>query len=82
MKSKEAGRRSYESGKKYAQEHFFNKANVNKPSEYSSLHDAGRQTLRNTDKRTKKVSSSTVEAIKYLRNPERYHVDGDLLRWY
>lgn len=78
----EAGKRSYESGKKYAQEHFFSKANISNPNKYLSLQEAGRRTLQNTDKRTKQVSSSTFEAVKYLRHPERYQVDGDLMRWH
>lgn len=78
----EAGKRSYESGKKYAQEHFFSKANISNPNKYLSLQEAGRRTLQNTDKRTKQVSSSTIEAVKYLRRPERYQVDGDLMRWH
>lgn len=79
----EAGKRSYESGKKYAEEHFFSKANsTSNLAEDLSLFRAGRQTLANTDKRTKKVSGSTVEAIKYLRHPERYQVDGYLMRWH
>lgn len=89
-----AGKKSYEAGKRYAEEHFFSKAddtltNVlsgklgkENISQYQSLRDAGIQTLRNTDKRTKKVSGSTIEAIKYLKHPEYYQVDGDLLRWH
>ena len=41
-----------------------------------------RNTLQNTDKRTQKVKNSTVEAIKYLRRPENYQVDGRLMRWH
>lgn len=78
----EAGKRSYESGKKYAQEHFFSKMDMNKQAEYHSLLRAGRQTLANTDMRTRKVSNSTVEAVKYLMHPERYLVDGDLIGWW
>ena len=51
-------------------------------AEYEHLMKAGRKTLSNTDKRTKKVGSSTVEAIKFLRDPNRYTVDGELYdRW-
>ena len=84
----EAGKRSYESGKRYAEEHFFSEArkigidSASSSARRMSLEDAGRQTLKNTDRRTKKVSSSTVEAVKYLRHPERYQVDGELLRWF
>ena len=72
-----AGKLSYESGKKYANEHFFNKM---KDSDwggeyYNALYQAWKQTLQNTDKRTKRVSSSTIDAIKYLRHPESYSVD-------
>ena len=81
LKSK-AGRLSYEMGKKYAEEHFFNKADIANPIKYQHLMDAGRQTLQNTDKRTKKVSKSTIEAIKFLRDPNSSIVDGELLRWY
>lgn len=78
----EAGRRSYEMGKKYAEEHFFSKADIANPIKYEHLIDAGRQTLRNTDERTKKVSKSTIEAIKFLRDPNSSIVDGELLRWH
>lgn len=74
----EAGKRSYEAGKKYAKENFFDKADIANPIKYQSLNDAGRRTLRYTDERTRKVEKSTVEAIKYLSRPERYTVDGDL----
>lgn len=77
----EAGRRSYESGKKYAKDTFFSNADFNKPDEYQYYMNAGRKTLRNTDKRTRKVQKSTVEAIKYLRHPERYNVDGSIMDW-
>lgn len=78
-----AGKLSYESGKKYANEHFFNKMKDSTVSydwrdreNYNALYQAGKQTLQNTDKRTKRVSGSTIEAIKYLRHPESYLVDG------
>lgn len=81
-----AGKLSYESGKKYAYEHFFSKMKDSTVSydwrdrkNYNALYQAGRQTLQNTDKRTKRVSGSTIEAIKYLRNPESYLVDGQLI---
>ena len=76
-----AGKLSYESGKKYANEHFFNKMkdstvsyDWNDRENYNALYLAGKQTLQNTDKRTKRVSSSTIDAIKYLRHPENYSV--------
>lgn len=79
-----AGKLSYESGKKYANEHFFNKMKDSTVSydwrdreNYNALYQAGKQTLQNTDKRTKRVSGSTIEAIKYLRHPESYLVAGD-----
>lgn len=84
-----AGKLSYESGKKYANEHFFNKMKDSTVSydwrdheNYNALYQAGKQTLQNTDKRTKRVSGSTIEAIKYLRHPENYLVDGQLLKLY
>ena len=84
-----AGKLSYESGKKYANEHFFNKMKDSTVSydwrdreNYNALYQAGKQTLQNTDKRTKRVSGSTIEAIKYLRHPESYLVDGSLLKLY
>ena len=84
-----AGKLSYESGKKYANEHFFNKMKNSTVSydwrdreNYNALYQAGKQTLQNTDKRTKRVSGSTIEAIKYLRHPESYLVDGSLLKLY
>lgn len=77
-----AGKLSYESGKKYANEHFFNKMKDSTVSydwrdreNYNALYLAGKRTLQNTDKRTKRVSSSTIDAIKYLRHPESYSVD-------
>ena len=76
-----AGKLSYESGKKYANEHFFNKMKDPTVSydwrdreNYNALYQAGKQTLQNTDKRTKRVSSSTIDAIKYLRHPESYSI--------
>lgn len=84
-----AGKLSYESGKKYAYEHFFSKMKDSTVSydwrdrkNYNALYQAGKQTLQNTDKRTKRVSGSTIEAIKYLRHPESYLVDGELLKLY
>ena len=84
-----AGKLSYESGKKYAYEHFFSKMKDSAVSydwrdrkNYNALYQAGKQTLQNTDKRTKRVSGSTIEAIKYLRKPESYLVDGELLKLY
>ena len=81
-----AGKLSYESGKKYAYEHFFSKMKDSTVSydwrdrkNYNALYQAGKQTLQNTDKRTKRVSGSTIEAIKYLRHPESYLVDGKLI---
>ena len=78
-----AGKLSYESGKKYANEHFFNKMKDSTVSydwrdreNYNALYLAGKQTLQNADKRTKRVSSSTIDAIKYLRHPESYSVDA------
>ena len=78
-----AGKLSYESGKKYANQHFFNKMKDSTVSydwrdreNYNALYQAGKQTLQNTDKRTKRVSGSTIEAIKYLRHPESYLVDA------
>lgn len=84
-----AGKLSYESGKKYANEHFFNKMKDSTVSydwrdreNYNALYLAGKQTLQNTDKRTRRVSSSTIDAIKYLRHPESYLVDGQILKLY
>ncbi len=90
----QAGKKSYEAGKKYAEEKFFKKANAildswdaNEPldttrtNQAHSFISAGRQSLARADKRTKKVQKSTIEAIKYLRHPENYQVDADLLRW-
>ena len=81
----EAGKKSYEAGKKYAEEQFFSKMrdliDDGDMSNVMSLHKAGKQTLANADKRTKMVQRSTKEAIKYLRHPENYQIDADLLRW-
>ena len=83
----EAAKKSYELGKKYANDEFFSKLDMSftgkqSIAEYEHLIKAGRKTLSNTDKRTKKVGSSTVEAIKFLRDPNRYTVDGELWdRW-
>ena len=77
-----AGKLSYESGKKYAKEHFFDKMTdistfdqYDRNKNYQAMYLSGKQTLQNTDKRTKRVSSSTIDAIKYLRHPESYLVD-------
>ena len=51
-------------------------------NEYQHLMSAGRKTLANTDKRTKKVSKSTIEAIKYLKDPNSMMIDGELLDWF
>lgn len=84
-----AGKLSYESGKKYANEHFFNKMKdlstfdpYDRNNNYYAMYLAGKQTLQNTDKRTRRVSSSTIDAIKYLRHPESYLVDGQALKLY
>lgn len=84
-----AGKLSYESGKKYANEHFFNKMKdfstfdpYDRNNNYYAMYLAGKQTLQNTDKRTRRVSSSTIDAIKYLRHPESYLVDGQILKLY
>ena len=76
-----AALKSFEEGKKYAYENFFNKADIANPIKYDSLHKAGRKTLENTDARTKRMKKSTIESIKYLAHPEKYSVDGDLMRW-
>lgn len=82
----EAGRRSLEAGQKYANEHFFSKAanafgrsdltTSQQYERYNSMREAGRNTIVNTHNRTKKVSGSLREAVRYLRNPEYYDVDG------
>jgi hypothetical protein len=82
-----AAKKSYEAGKKYANEMFLNKANAlldswdpYKESEFVNMNEAhslmtaGKQALGNADKRTKKVQRSTIEAIKYLRHPENYPI--------
>lgn len=83
----EAAKKSYELGKKYANDKFFSKLDnsfIGKQSvsEYQHLMTAGRKTLANTDKRTEKVRNSTLEAIKFLRDPNRSSVDGELLEWW
>ena len=77
-----AGKLSYESGKKYAKKHFFDKmTGLSTYDPYDRvMYLAGKQTLQNTDKRTRRVSSSTIDAIKYLRHPENYSVDGQILK--
>ena len=79
-----AATKSYENGRKVAEQYFKEMkkySGVSVPRELSAW-GAYKGTLQNTDKRTKKVKNSTVEAIKYLRHPERYQVDGGLIQWY
>lgn len=79
-----AATKSYETGKRVAEQYFKEMKKyegVSVPHELSAW-DAYRNTLQNTDKRTQKVKNSTVEAIKYLRRPENYQVDGRLMRWH
>lgn len=79
-----AATKSYENGKKVAEQYFKEMKKydgVSVPRKLSAW-SAYKGTLQNTDKRTQKVKKSTVEAIKYLRHPERYQVDGGLIQWY
>lgn len=63
LKSK-AAQKSYEAGKKYAEKMFLSKKD----------NDAGIEALVNADIRTRKVKNSTIDAIKYLRHPEKYQI--------
>ncbi len=83
----EAGKRSYESGKRFAEfnygrpakklyEDYLRTGNPIFQSTAESTYSAYRETLSNTDARTRKVSSNTIDAIKFLRHPEYYDVDG------
>lgn len=82
LKSK-AATKSYETGKKFAEQYFkeAQRHELSDTGRYLSAMDAYSSTLRNTDKRTRKVKNSTVQAIKYLRHPEYYQVDGALMAW-
>lgn len=79
-----AATKSYETGKKFAEQYFkeAKKYELSNTGRYLSSMDAYSSTLRNTDKRTRKVKNSTVQAIRYLRHPERYQVDGALMAWH
>lgn len=78
-----AATKSYETGKKIAEQYFkeARKYETSDTGRFLSAMEAGSSTLRNTDKRTRKVKNSTVQAIKYLRRPENYQVDGPLMAW-
>lgn len=43
---------AYETGKKYAEEHFLDKADIANPTKYTRLNDAAKRTLRDTEIRT------------------------------
>lgn len=77
LKNKAAAK-SYETGKKFAEQYLkeAKKHELSDTGRYLSFMDAYSSTLRKTDKRTRKVKNSTIQAIKYLRQPERYQVDG------
>lgn len=79
-----AAAKSYETGKKVAEQYFkeMEKYARTSTARTQSAWTAYKGTLRNTDKRTQKVKNSTIEAIKYLRRPENYQVDGALMRWH
>ena len=75
----EAGKRSYEDGKYFIDEY------IKTAGEYTDMgrHDAAswwydeaRRVGRDTDKRSRIVRSSTIDAVRYLRNPddERWQV--------
>ena len=82
----EAGKKSFREGKYYAENMFYkpmsqmldkyyktgNKADLD---ESKAFNTAYKKTLGNVDARTKKVSSNTLDAIKYLRHPENYDLE-------
>lgn len=77
-----ASKKSYEQGKKFAE--VYNKQMYeyidtgNNTEAYKAMQN-WKTTLHNTDARTKQVSSSTKHAVKYLRHPEYYNVDGAII---
>ena len=80
-----AAAKSYETGKKVAEKYFKEMNDSLDAGNLAKNHSdwkAYRQTLQNTDKRTERVKRSTAEAIKYLRHPERYQVDGRLIEYW
>ena len=80
-----AATKSYETGKKVAEKYFKEMNDSLDAGNLAKNHSdwkAYRQTLQNTDKRTERVRRSTAEAIKYLRHPERYQVDGRLIEYW
>lgn len=80
-----AAAKSYETGKKVAEKYFKEMNDSLDAGNLAKNHSdwkAYRQTLKNTDKRTERVRRSTAEAIKYLRHPERYQVDGRLIEYW
>lgn len=78
-----AGKKSYELGKKaidtYTSLLFDDVVDSSKGAISDSFVSERRRNLEGIDARTKKVSKSTVAAIKYLRNPDKYSVDWE--RW-
>lgn len=77
-----ASKKSYEQGKKFAEvynkqmyEHMYT---GNDTEAYKAMQN-WKSTLHNTDARTKQVSSSTKHAVRYLRHPEYYNVDGAII---
>lgn len=78
-----AGKKSYELGKKaidtYTSLLFDDVVDSSKGAISDSFVSERRRNLEEIDARTKKVSKSTVAAIKYLRNPDKYSVDWE--RW-
>ena len=80
-----AATKSYETGKKVAEKYFKEMNEGLDSGDLAKNHSAWtayRKTLQNTDKRTERVRGSTAEAIKYLRHPERYQVDGRLIEYW
>lgn len=77
-----ASTHAWERGKKYADEHFYSKVTSANTMRNAVLRDFGNVTLDNADKLSTKVGKSTVEAVRYLRHPERYMLDGSIInRW-
>ena len=63
----EAGRRSYEDGKYFIDAYLKNARKETNDATY--WYNEARRVGADTDKRTKIVKSSTIDAVRYLKNP-------------
>lgn len=75
-----AAAKSIETGRKMASKYFaaaqMARDDLSKGSAYVTNSNAYLDTLRRTERRTDKVRNSTIQAIKYLRDPSKFKVTG------